>query len=117
MPPEWLPLLQVIIGNIGSDDSESSILYQLLSSVIETGDEKVAVHIPYIVSSVVGAVSKCTTPNLDPWPQVCTDFSWLIVGCNHFKWLFPRSDQSHNIILILNLKMLTADFFLKKIWI
>lgn len=80
MPPEWLPVLQVIIGNIGNDDGESSILYQLLSSVVETGDEKVAAHIPYIVSSLVGAVTKCLTPDLEPWPQVCTDLSCWIVG-------------------------------------
>ncbi|KAI4344725.1 hypothetical protein L6164_011919 [Bauhinia variegata] len=70
MPPDWLPLLQVIIGNIGNDDSESIILFQLLSSVIEAGDEKVAVHIPYIVSSLVGRVLKSFSPSLEPWPQV-----------------------------------------------
>ncbi|XP_028786891.1 importin beta-like SAD2 homolog isoform X2 [Neltuma alba] len=70
MPPDWLPLLQVVIGNIGNDDSESSILYQLLCSVIEAGDEKIAIHIPFLVSSLVGSVSKCIIPNLEPWPQV-----------------------------------------------
>lgn len=84
MPPDWLPLLQVVIGNIGSDDSESSILYQLLSSVIEAGDEKIAIHISFLVSSLVGAVSKCIIPNLEPWPQVFIYLSlflccWLII--------------------------------------
>lgn len=80
MPPDWLPLLQVVIGNIGSDDSESSILYQLLSSVIEAGDEKIAIHISFLVSSLVGAVSKCIIPNLEPWPQVFTCHYFFIVG-------------------------------------
>lgn len=73
MPPDFLPLLQVIVGNIGNDEneSESSILFQLLSSIMEAGDEKVAVHIPLIVSSIVGPVSKWLTSNLEPWPQVC----------------------------------------------
>ncbi|XP_047169798.1 importin beta-like SAD2 isoform X1 [Vigna umbellata] len=74
MPPEFLPLLQVIIGSIAKDEieneSESSILFQLLSSIMEAGDEKVAVHIPHIVSSIVGSVSKWLTVNMEPWPQV-----------------------------------------------
>ncbi|KHN28171.1 hypothetical protein glysoja_023989 [Glycine soja] len=72
LPPDFLPLLQVIVGNIGNDEneSESSILFQLLSSIMEAGDEKVAVHIPLIVSSIVGPVSKWLTSNLEPWPQV-----------------------------------------------
>ena len=78
MPPDWLPLLQVVIGNIGNDDNESSILYQLLSSVIEAGDEKIAVHIPFLVSSLVGVVSKCIIPNLEPWPQVFVDYNVFV---------------------------------------
>ncbi|KAL9325705.1 hypothetical protein ACSQ67_006350 [Phaseolus vulgaris] len=70
MPPDFLPVLQVIVGSIGKDESESSILFQLLSSIMEAGDEKVAVHIPHIVSSIVGSVSKCLTVNMEPWPQV-----------------------------------------------
>ncbi|XP_020226880.1 importin beta-like SAD2 [Cajanus cajan] len=74
MPPDFLPLLQVIVANIGNDEgeseSESSILFQLLSSIMEAGDEKVAVHIPHIVSSIVGTVSKWLTANMEPWPQV-----------------------------------------------
>lgn len=72
-PPEWLPLLEGVIGRISNEDEESSILFQLLSSVVEAGDETVAVHIPYIVSSLVGAISKWIPANLEPWPQVCVD--------------------------------------------
>ncbi|KAJ7955304.1 Importin beta-like SAD2-like protein [Quillaja saponaria] len=71
MPPEWLSLLQVVIGNIGKEDNETSILFQLLSSVVEAGNENVAIHIPCIVLSMTGVISKCiTTPILEPWPQV-----------------------------------------------
>nr|XP_023883800.1 uncharacterized protein LOC111996099 isoform X2 [Quercus suber] len=69
-PPEWLPLLEGVIGRISNEDEESSILFQLLSSVVEAGDETVVVHIPYIVSSLVGAISKWIPANLEPWPQV-----------------------------------------------
>lgn len=80
MPPDFLPLLQVIVSNIGNDESESSILFQLISSIVETSDEQVAVHIPHIVSSLVGPISKLLTPCLEPWPQVCLDLSCLFVG-------------------------------------
>ena len=99
MPPDFLPLLQVIVGNIGNDEteseSESSILFQLLSSIMEAGDEKVAVHIPHIVSSIVSPVSKWLTSNLEPWPQVCWSFLfiyWLII----ISIGFIRQFQSHN---------------------
>jgi len=75
MPPDFLPIIQVIVGSIGKDEieseSESSILFQLLSSIMEAGDEKVAVHIPHIVPSIVGSVSKWLAVSLEPWPQVC----------------------------------------------
>ncbi|KAK9289104.1 hypothetical protein L1049_017576 [Liquidambar formosana] len=71
LPPEWLPLLEVVAGGIGTEDEETtSILFQLLSSVVEAGNENVAVHVPYIVSSLVDAISKCIPHNQEPWPQV-----------------------------------------------
>ncbi|CAJ2650143.1 importin beta-like SAD2 homolog [Trifolium pratense] len=70
MPPDFLPLLQVIVSNIGNDENDSSILFQLLSSIMETGEEKVSVHIPHIIPSLAGSVSKWLTSNLEPWPQV-----------------------------------------------
>lgn len=70
LPPEWLPLLQVVIGGIGQDDEENSILFQLLSSMVEAGNENVAIHIPHSVLSLVGAISKSIPPNFEPWPQV-----------------------------------------------
>ncbi|MCI23740.1 armadillo/beta-catenin-like repeat protein, partial [Trifolium medium] len=69
MPPDFLPLLQVIVSNIGNDENDSSILFQLLSSIMETGEEKVSVHIPHIIPSLAGSVSKWLTSNLEPWPQ------------------------------------------------
>lgn len=71
LPPEWLPVLQVIVGRIGDEDEESSILFQLLSTLVEAGSESVAPHIPHIVSLVVGAISKYMATNPGPWSQVC----------------------------------------------
>ncbi|XP_011656322.1 uncharacterized protein LOC101205180 isoform X1 [Cucumis sativus] len=70
LPPEWLPLLQVVIGGVGQDDEENSILFQLLSSIVEAGNENIGIHIPHVVLSLVGAISKSIPPNLEPWPQV-----------------------------------------------
>ena len=73
LPPQWLPLLQVVVGGIGDEDQENSVLFQLLSTVVETGNKNVAVHLPYIVSSLVGQISKFIPPNPEPWPQVSAD--------------------------------------------
>lgn len=70
MPPDWLPLLQAVIGRIGLDDEDSSVLFQLLSSVVEAGNENVAVHIPSIVTPLVTTISKCIPADLEPWPQM-----------------------------------------------
>lgn len=69
LPPEWLPVLQVIAGRIGDEDEESSILFQLLSTLVEAGGESVAPHIPHIISLVVGAISKYMATNPEPWSQ------------------------------------------------
>ncbi|XP_054821920.1 importin beta-like SAD2 homolog isoform X2 [Prosopis cineraria] len=98
MPPEWLPLLQVVIGNIGNDDNESSILYQLLSSLIEAGDEKIAIHVPFLVSSLVAAVSKCIIPNLEPWPQVVVRaFAALAVMAQTWESFKPEETSESNM--------------------
>jgi hypothetical protein len=84
MPPDFLPVLQVIVSNIGNDENDSSILFQLLSSIMETGEEKVLVHIPHIIPSLVGSVSKWLISNLEPWPQVCIDLSCFLLISNNF---------------------------------
>ena len=73
LPPEWLPILQVVVGGIGDEDEENSVLFQLLSTVVEAGNENVAVHLPHIISLLVGQISKSIPPNPEPWPQVCVD--------------------------------------------
>ncbi|KAA8527975.1 hypothetical protein F0562_035156 [Nyssa sinensis] len=70
LPPEWLPLLQVVVGRIGVEDEETSILFQLLGTLVEAGNEGVALHVPQIISSLVGKISKCIPSNPEPWPQV-----------------------------------------------
>ncbi|CAH9120422.1 unnamed protein product [Cuscuta epithymum] len=70
MPPEWLSLLQVIVGRISDDEGETSISLQLLSTLAETGDENIAPHIPHIVTLLVTRILNHTTIDSNPWPQV-----------------------------------------------
>lgn len=70
LPPEWLPVLQVMVGRIGDEDEESPIIFQLLSTLVEAGNESVAPHIPYIVSLLVGTILKHIPANPEPWPQM-----------------------------------------------
>lgn len=60
-----------MVGRIGDEDEESSIIFQLLSTLVEAGNESVAPHIPYIVSLLVGTILKHIPANPEPWPQVC----------------------------------------------
>lgn len=66
-----MPLLQIIIGRIGKEDEEDSILFQLLKSVVESGSQDIAMHIPYIVSSLVSNMLNFIDPSEDQWSQVC----------------------------------------------
>lgn len=71
VPPDWLTLLQVLVNGMGSEDeSKASLLFQLLGTVVEAGQENVATHIPVIVSSIAGAIGKHLPPIPEPWPQV-----------------------------------------------
>ncbi|XP_038723829.1 uncharacterized protein LOC120015460 isoform X4 [Tripterygium wilfordii] len=65
-PPKWLPLLRFVIGRIENENDE--VLFNLLSSVVEAGIESLAVHIPFAVSSLVGALLKQGHPSLDQRP-------------------------------------------------
>lgn len=70
MPPEWLPLLQAIVGRV-NDEEESAVMFELLGKLVEAGNEDVAPYIPHIVSLLVETISKCIPPIPEPWPQVC----------------------------------------------
>lgn len=61
-----------MISRINIEDEETLILFQLLNSAVEAGDENIADHIPFMVSSLVGALLKFVRPSLDSWPQVCS---------------------------------------------
>lgn len=69
-PPDWLVLLQVVMKRISvEDENESTLLFQLLGTIIESGQEKVMPHIPEIVSNIANTIMKLLPPVPDPWPQ------------------------------------------------
>ncbi|XP_049408930.1 uncharacterized protein LOC125872255 [Solanum stenotomum] len=68
MPPEWLPLLQVVCHRISDEEEDSSIYFQLLSTMVEAATEKLSPHIPDIVCLLVKETSKNLPLDLEPWP-------------------------------------------------
>lgn len=96
LPPEWLPLLQVVISRVGNQDEENIILFQLLNSVVEAGNENVVVHIPHIISLLVDAISKSMHPSLEPWSQVVVKgFEAIVVMAQSWE-TFMLEDAEHN---------------------
>lgn len=63
-----------MFNGINIEDEDTSILFQLLCSLVEAGDENITDHIPFMVSSLVGVLMKIMPPSMESWPQVCTDF-------------------------------------------
>ncbi|KAF9592182.1 hypothetical protein IFM89_012676 [Coptis chinensis] len=97
LPPEWLPLLQVVISRTDNeDDNESSILFQLLSTIVQAGNDNVIVHIPYIISAMVGVISKRIPPIPEPWPQVVErGFSALATMTQTWEGSAPEEDEEN----------------------
>ncbi|PWZ26664.1 40S ribosomal protein S4 [Zea mays] len=81
VPPDWLILLQVVLKRISTgDENESALLFKLLGTIVEGGQEKVLSHIPKIVSNIASTVMELLSPVPDPWPQVVVHLSsvWSI---------------------------------------
>ncbi|ESQ48194.1 hypothetical protein EUTSA_v10019950mg [Eutrema salsugineum] len=96
-PPEWLPLLQIIIGRIGKEEEEDSILFQLLRSVVESGSQDIAMHIPYILSSLVSNMLKFMHPSEDPWSQaILGGLEALAAMAQTYESSKPETDEEKN---------------------
>lgn len=57
------------------DENESALLFKLLGTIVEGGQEKVLSHIPEIVSSIANTVMELLPPVPDPWSQVVVHLS------------------------------------------
>ncbi|KAF8017772.1 hypothetical protein BT93_H2847 [Corymbia citriodora subsp. variegata] len=95
-PPEWLPLLQVVINRINNEDEESCILFELLNSLMEAGNETVMIHIPDLVLPLAGAISKFLPSNTEPWPQVAEKgFATLAVMAQCWESFISEEANEH----------------------
>jgi hypothetical protein len=78
-PLDWFVLLHVVVKRISTgDESESALLFKLLGTIVEGGQEKVLPHIPEIVSNIVNTIAKLLPPAPDPWSQVIVHLSFVL---------------------------------------
>jgi hypothetical protein len=71
----------VVVKRISTrDEKESALLFKLLGTIVEGGQERVLSHIPEIVSNIANTVMELLPPVPDPWPQVVAHLSsvWSI---------------------------------------
>ncbi|KAK8954694.1 hypothetical protein KSP39_PZI001620 [Platanthera zijinensis] len=70
-PPDWLPLLHILVNRLAAvGENESSLFFNLLSTVIEAGMDKVVAYIPIVVSNITDAILRNIPPAPEPWSQV-----------------------------------------------
>ncbi|RLM58078.1 uncharacterized protein C2845_PM18G13230 [Panicum miliaceum] len=96
-PPDWLILLQTVVKRISTgDENESALLFKLLGTIIEGGQEKVLPHIPEIVSNIANTVMKLLPPVPDPWPQVVEQgFTSLVAMAQAWESSAPDENRKH----------------------
>ncbi|KAK3120729.1 hypothetical protein QOZ80_9AG0692950 [Eleusine coracana subsp. coracana] len=96
-PPDWLVLLHAVVKRISTgDESESALLFKLLGTIVEGGQEKVLPHIPEIVSNIVNTVAKLLPPAPDPWPQVVEQgFGALVSMAQAWESSAPDENKKH----------------------
>lgn len=74
-------------------------MFQLLSTVVESGNEKIVIHIPIIISKVASVISENLPPCLEPWPQVFINITKE--GCyrDFVFLLFQSFSKQHAIVM------------------
>ncbi|KAH9624051.1 hypothetical protein KSS87_019120 [Heliosperma pusillum] len=98
LPSDWLYLLQVIASRIGNEEDEISMLFQLLSSVVEAGEKEVAVHAPLVVSLLVDTIAKHIPADPEPWSQaVIQGFAALAVMAKCWQSVVPGENQQNSL--------------------
>ncbi|KAF7053474.1 hypothetical protein CFC21_061396, partial [Triticum aestivum] len=93
-PPDWVALLQVVVKRISAEDeNESALLFQLLGTIVDAGQEKVAAHIPGTVSNIANTITNLLPSVPDPWPQVVEQgFAALVAMVQ--AWDSPAPDEN-----------------------
>ncbi|CAM0874180.1 unnamed protein product [Alopecurus aequalis] len=95
--PDWVALLQVVVKRISAaEENESALLFQLLGTVVEAGQEKVLPHIPGTVSNIANTIMNLLPPVPDPWPQVVEQgFAALVAMVQAWDSSAPDEDKEH----------------------
>ncbi|KAD4385083.1 hypothetical protein E3N88_25251 [Mikania micrantha] len=98
-PPEWLPILQIVVDRITIDnDVEIPVMYELLKTLVEAGADAVAPHIPHIVSLLAQHILKHIPLISEPWPQVVErGFAALSVMAQYWEGSLP-DDIANNVV-------------------
>ncbi|KAM3312491.1 hypothetical protein ACQJBY_032415 [Aegilops geniculata] len=96
-PPDWVALLQVVVKRISAEDeNESALLFQLLGTIVDAGQEKVAAHIPGTVSNIANTITNLLPPVPDPWPQVVEQgFAALVTMVQAWDSSAPDENKEH----------------------
>ncbi|CAM8903082.1 unnamed protein product [Rhodiola kirilowii] len=94
LPPEWLPVVQVVLNGFGQVDEIDCILFKLLSTIVEAGNENVAGHVTYVVSSLTGVITKYIPPFSQSWPQTADrGFEALAALAKVWEDSLPEEDE------------------------
>ncbi|KAK9725349.1 hypothetical protein RND81_05G137800 [Saponaria officinalis] len=97
-PSDWSSLLRVIVSRIGNEEREISMLFQLLSSVVDAGDEEVAIHAPVVIPLLVEAIAKLIPASPAPWSQaVIQGFVALAVIAKSWQAAAPKENKQKNL--------------------
>ncbi|TVU23430.1 hypothetical protein EJB05_25796 [Eragrostis curvula] len=96
-PPDWLVLLQAVVKRISTgDENESALLFKLLGTIVEGGQEKVLPHIPEIVFNIACLIMKLLPPAPEPWPQVVEQgFAALVAMAQAWESSAPDENKKH----------------------
>ncbi|XP_071706756.1 importin beta SMX1 [Rutidosis leptorrhynchoides] len=94
-PPEWLPVLQIVVGKIKDNDEETSIMFELLKTLVEAGGDTVAPHIPHIIALLAEDILKHIPSSPEPWPQVVErGFATLSVISQCWEESLPEEEEN-----------------------
>ncbi|XP_076942305.1 uncharacterized protein LOC143612130 [Bidens hawaiensis] len=100
-PLDWLPVLQVVVDKIKIDNSEeeTSIMFELLKTLVEAGADVVASHIPHIIYLLTQHIVKHIPLVPEPWPQVVVrGIAALSVMAQYWEGSLPDDDKTNNAV-------------------
>jgi hypothetical protein len=87
------------------DENESALLFKLLGTIVEGGQEKVLPHIPEIVSNIANTIMKLLPPVPEPWPQVIEHQFFM---CPYFDTLCKQVAFNHLIDYYFHINKITT---------